>query len=61
MAIYHVCVHRVTERETVYSVEADSEDEAERLVTEGYYDNVLSDDEIGEMEDPDIIDIKKVK
>lgn len=60
MAKYHVCVRRVTERETTYSVEADSEYEAEELVTEGYYDEVLSDDEMGEMEDPEIIEIREV-
>jgi CheY-like chemotaxis protein len=60
MAKYHVCVHRVTERETTYSVEAESEEEAEELVTEGYYDEVLSDDEMGEMEDIDIIYIKRI-
>lgn len=60
MAKYHVCVHRVTERETVYSVIADSKEEAEELITEGYYDEVLSDDEMGEMEDPEIIDIRKI-
>lgn len=60
MARFHVCVHRVTERETVYSVIADSEEEAEELITEGYYDEVLSDDEMGEMEDPEIIDIKRI-
>ena len=60
MARFHVCVHRITERETTYSVEAGSEEEAEELILEGYYDVVLSDDEIGEMEDPEIIDIKKV-
>lgn len=60
MAKYHVCVRRVTERETTYSVEASSEDEAEGLTLEGYYDEVISDDEMGEMEDPEVIDIIRI-
>lgn len=60
MARFHVCVRRVTERETTYSVEADSKEEAEDLILGGYYDEVLSDDEMGEMEDPEIVNTERV-
>ena len=60
MARFHVCVRRVTERETTYSVEADSKEEAEDLILGGYYNEVLSDDEMGEMEDPEIVNIERV-
>ena len=60
MEKYHVCVHEVLEREVIYSVEANSEEEAEEFVIEGNYDEIVSVDEFGMMEDPDIISINKV-
>lgn len=60
MAKYNVTLHRVVEHETIYQVEAYSEDEAEELVLEGYYNEVISDNEEGEMEDPSIENIKEV-
>ena len=60
MAKYNVTMHRVVEHETTFQVEADSEDEAEELITRGFYDDVISDDEEGEMEDPEVTNIEKL-
>ena len=60
MAKYNVTVHRVVEHETIYQIEADSDEEAEEFAIEGYYDEIISDFEEGEMEDPNIIDIKEI-
>ena len=57
---YEVTLHRVVEHETVFKVQAESKEEAEDFVLNGVYDEVLSDMEIGEMEDPDVIDITRV-
>ena len=55
--IYEVTLHRVVEHETIYRVEAESEEEAENLVLTGYYDEIIEDSEEGEMEDPEVVDI----
>ena len=58
MKEYNVTVHRVVEHETTYKVLASNEEEAEELVLEGNYDEIISDSETGEIEDPDIINIE---
>ena len=60
MNTYEVTLHRVVEHETVYSVKASNEEEAEELVMFGNYDNVISDSEEGEMEDPEVTNIEQV-
>ena len=57
---YEVTLHRVVEHETIFRVEADSEEEAEDFVLNGDYDEVVQDSEQGEMENPDIISVEKV-
>lgn len=57
---YEVTLHRVVEHETIYRVKANNEEEAEELTLEGYYDEVISDSEEGEMQDPDVIEIIRV-
>lgn len=59
MKTYKVTLHRVIEHETIYSVVASNEEEAEALVLSGNYDEIIHDVEEGEMEDPDVIDIKQ--
>ena len=59
MKTYKVTLHRVVEHETIYSVVASNEEEAEALVLSGNYDEIIHDIEEGEMEDPDVIDIKQ--
>lgn len=59
MKTYKVTLHRVVEHETIYSVVASNEEEAEALVLSGNYDEIIHDVEEGEMEDPDVIDIKQ--
>ena len=58
--IYKVTLHRVVEHETIFSINANSEEEAEELALTGYYDEIIEDSEQGEMEDPDVVDITKV-
>ena len=58
--IYKVTLHRVVEHETIFSVNADSEEEAEELVLAGIYEEVIEDSEQGEMEDPEITSIERV-
>jgi hypothetical protein len=58
MKTYKVTLHRVVEHETIYSVVASDEEEAEALVLSGNYDEIIDDSEEGEMEDPDVIDIE---
>ena len=60
MKTYKVTLHRVVEHETIYSVVASNEEEAEALVLSGNYDEIIQDSEEGEMEDPRAIDIVKV-
>ena len=55
--IYKVTLHRVVEHETIFSVNADSEEEAEELVLAGIYEEVIEDSEQGEMEDPEVVDV----
>jgi len=55
--IYKVTLHRVVEHETIFSVNADSEEEAEELVLSGDYDEIIEDSEQGEMEDPEVVDV----
>lgn len=59
MKTYEVTLHRVVEHETIYSVVASDEEEAEALVLSGNYDEIINDSEEGEMEDPDVIDIEQ--
>ena len=59
MNTYKVTLHRVVEHETIYSVVASDEEEAEALVLSGNYDKIIDDSEEGEMEDPDVIDIEQ--
>ena len=59
MNTYKVTLHRVVEHETIYSVVASNEEEAEALVLSGNYDEIIHDVEEGEMEDPDVIDIEQ--
>jgi hypothetical protein len=58
--IYEVTLHRVVEHETVFRVEADSTEEAEDLVLNGEYDEIVQDSEEGEMEDPEVTSIERV-
>jgi hypothetical protein len=60
MKTYEVTLHRVVEHETIYRVEANSEEEAEDFVLNGDYDEVVQDSEEGEMENPDIINVEQV-
>jgi len=57
---YEVTLHRVVEHETIFRVKASSEEEAEDLVLNGDYDEIVQDSEEGEMENPDIISVEKV-
>lgn len=50
MNIYEVTLHRVVEHETIYRVKASNDEEAEELVLTGNYDKIISDSEIGDME-----------
>ena len=59
MNTYKVTLHRVVEHETIYSVVASDEEEAEALVLSGNYDEIIHDVEEGEMEDSDVIDIEQ--
>ena len=59
MKKYKVTLHRVVEHETIYSVLASNEEEAEELVLSGNYDEVVHDSEEGEMEEVDVIDIEE--
>ena len=58
MKTYEVTLLRVVEHETIVRVKASNEDEAEELVLSGNYDEVISDSEIGELEDPDVSNIE---
>ena len=58
--IYKVTLHRVVEHETIYIVDAYDSEEAEEMVLSGNYDEIVEDSEQGEMEDPEIVDIKRV-
>lgn len=58
MKTYEVTLHRVVEHETIYSVVASDEEEAEALVLSGNYDEIINDSEEGEMEDPYVLDIE---
>lgn len=60
MSKYEITLHRVVEHETTYQVEADNEDEAIDYILSGDYDAVPSDSETGEIEDPEVIDIREV-
>lgn len=57
MKKYEVTLHRVVEHETIFRVTAEDEAEAESLVLSGMYEEVIGDNEVGEVEDPDVIDI----
>lgn len=59
MNTYKVTLHRVVEHETIYSVVANNEEEAEALVLSGNYDEIIHDVEEGEMEDSDVIDVEQ--
>ena len=58
MKTYEVTLHRVVEHETIFRVKASNEDEAEELVLSGDFDEVTADSEIGELEDPDVLNIE---
>lgn len=58
MKTYEVTLHRVVEHETIFRVKASNEDEAEELVLSGDFDEVIADSEIGELEDPEVLDIE---
>ena len=58
MKTYEVTLHRVVEHETIFRVKASNEDEAEELVLSGDFDEVIADSEIGELEDPQVLDIE---
>ena len=60
MNVYEVTLHRVVEHETVYRVMASNEEEAEKLVISGNYDEITHDCEEGEVEDPDVIDVEEL-
>ena len=60
MSKYEITLHRVVEHETIYQVEADNEDEAIDYILSGDYDAVPSDSETGEIEDPEVIDIREI-
>jgi hypothetical protein len=60
MKTYEVTLHRVVEHETIYRVEANSEEEAEDFVLNGDYDEVVQDSEEGEMENPEVTNIEQV-
>ena len=58
MKTYEVTLNRVVEHETIVRVKASNEDEAEELGLSGNYDEVIADTEIGEPEDPDVLNIE---
>lgn len=58
MKTYEVTLHRVVEHETIFRVKASNEDEAEELVLSGDFDEITADSEIGELEDPEVLDIE---
>lgn len=60
MKTYEVTLHRFVEHMTTFKVAASSKEEAEKLVLSGIYDEVTLDDEIGETEDPELVEIEKV-
>lgn len=55
--IYEVTLRRVVEHETVFMVDADDPEEAEDMVLHGDYDDIVDDSELGEMEDPEVLDV----
>ena len=56
---YKVTLHRIVEHETVYTVNADSEEEAETLVLSGIYEEIIEDSEEGEVEESQVFDIEE--
>ena len=60
MKTYEVTLHRVVEHETTFRIKASSEEEAEDLVLNGNYDEVVQDSEQGEMENPEVTNIEQV-
>ena len=57
---YKVTLHRLVEHETIYKVTAESEEDAEIKILEGYDEEVIEDSEIGDIQDPDVIDITEI-
>lgn len=60
MNTYEVTLHRVVEHETIYRVQASNDEEAEELVLNGEYDEIVQDSEEGEMEEPEVHYIEQV-
>ena len=58
MKVYDITIHRIVEHETTFRVLASNEEEAIDLILDGNYDSIISDAELGEIEDPDVTDVK---
>ena len=58
MKTYDITFHRIVEHETTYRILASNEEEAIDLILDGNYDSIISDAELGEIEDPDVTDVK---
>lgn len=58
METYDITFHRIVEHETTFRVLASNEEEAIDLILDGNYDSIISDAELGEIEDPDVTDVK---
>ena len=46
--------------EEIIVSKADNEEEAEASVLSGYYEEIVNDSEIGELEDPEVTNIEEV-
>lgn len=57
--MYKVTLHRVVEHETIYTVNANSEEEAKELVLSGIYEEIIEDSEEGEVEESQVFDIEE--
>lgn len=58
MKAYDITFHRIVEHETTFRVLASNEEEAIDLILDGNYDSIIGDAELGEIEDPDVTDVK---
>lgn len=58
--MYNVALTRYVEHETFYKVEADSEGEAVKSVLSGNYIEIIDDTELGELDDPQVIEVEDI-
>ena len=61
MKTYEVTLHRFVEHMTTFKVTTSSKEKAEELVLFGRYDEIISDSEIGETEEPELVEINYYK